>query len=107
LPGIGLVQLVLLAEWLGDLGEAAFSAANKKEPSVFGDHECENWLDDVARRNVDPLQGIHERQFSNYNVAFLRSIDESLQEVRILNDLRINYVRAVFVIGIGRGGLPL
>lgn len=104
LPLIGLGARLLLDEWLRDDGEAALAAADKQESPILRDHEGEHGLDDVARGNVDPLQGVHERQFSDNDLALLGSVDQPLEEVRVLNDLRVHDVRAVLVVG-AHGGL--
>lgn len=104
-PGLPLVALgarLLLEERLRDDGEATLAAADEQESPILRDHEGEHWLDDVARGNVDPLQGAHERQFSDYDLALLGAVDQPLEEVRVLDHLGIHDVRTVFVVGAHR-----
>lgn len=88
--------MLACGEWLSDDGQSTFSTSNQQEPPIFGNDESEHRLDQIIRRNIDPLQWSHEGQLSDDDVASFGSIDESLHEVCVLNDLRCHDLAAFF-----------
>lgn len=55
-------------------------------------------MDQIVGRNIDPLQGSHKRQLTDDDVASFSSINESLHEVCVLNDLGRHDLTALFCV---------